>query len=405
MKIRESVDWERALARRARGDAATGLMDILALANAEGIISFSGGFPDPSTFPGPVLAEILGDLITAGDASALQYSPTQGLPGPLAFVRRRLARLEGLEPGDGELMLTSGAIEGLELVSKAFLDPGDLAIVEGPTYLGSIMAFRGFEADIVAVPMDADGFDVETLEDQIARRGRPKLLYTIPDYQNPAGISMTLERRTALVQSARRHGILIVEDVAYRELGFDDARLPSLWSLAPDTVVQLGTFSKTFFPGVRLGWASGPRGIISHLVLAKQNTDQCAGSMGQRLLEEYGQRGHLEEQNRRARHLYRRRCDLLMDALAETMPPEVAFTRPRGGFFTWLTLPQKVDTVALAPLAMQSGVAYVPGTPFYPDGRGRNEVRLAFSKVNDDLIAEGARRLSDLFKRALREQE
>ena len=235
-----------------------GLAAILALSGATDLISFSGGFPDPSTFPGPVLAEILAELLASGDASALQYSPTRGLPGPRAFVAGRLERMEGHRPADGELMITSGAIEALELLSKAFLDSGDLVLVEGPTYLGAIMAFQSFEADVEAVPMDGDGLMVDRLE-QVLRTGRrPKLLYTIPDYQNPAGVSLSLERRERLVEVARHHGLLVVEDVAYRELGFDDVRLPSLWSLAPDTVVQCGTYSKTFFPGVRLGWGAGP---------------------------------------------------------------------------------------------------------------------------------------------------
>jgi 2-aminoadipate transaminase len=277
--------------------------------------------------------------------------------------------------------------------------------VEGPTYLGAIMAFRSFQADVECLPIDHDGLDPDALERHLAAGRVPKLLYTIPDYQNPAGLTLSAERRRVLVELSRRYGFLLVEDVAYRELGFAGARLPSLWSLAPDTVVQIGTFSKTFFPGVRLGWGAGPAKVVAKLVLAKQNTDQCAGALGQRLLEEYGRRGLLEEQNARAVSLYRRRCSLLVDALEAHMPDGVAWTRPRGGFFCWLTLPDGVDAAKLSETAMAEGVAFVPGAPFFPDGRGRNNLRLAFSRIDDELIPRGVRRLAPLIRRAAKEAE
>src|SRR5207244_9637416 len=180
-------------------------------------------------------------------------------------------------PRDDELLITSGGIEALELLSKVFLDPGDIATVEGPTYLGAIMAFRGFQAQIDSIPMDDEGLEVDRLADLLAAGRRPKILYTIPDYQNPTGVSMSPERRRAVVDLARRYGFLVIEDVAYRELGFDDVRHPSIWSLGPDVTVQSGTFAKTFFPGVRLGWAAGPPAVIEQMTAAKQNTDQCAG--------------------------------------------------------------------------------------------------------------------------------
>jgi 2-aminoadipate transaminase len=397
--------WEDRFAARTREEVGGGLGSILALSTATDLISFSGGFPDPATFPGPVLAEILGNLIDAGDASAMQYAPTPGLPGPRAFIAARLERLEGRRPEEQELLVTSGAIEALELLSKTFLDPGDLVLVEGPTYLGAIMAFRGFQADVECLPIDHDGLDPDALERRLAAGRVPKLLYTIPDHQNPAGVTLSAERRRVLVELSRRHGFLVVEDVAYRELGFAGARLPSLWSLAPDTVVQIGTFSKTFFPGVRLGWGAGPAKVVAKLVLAKQNTDQCAGALGQRLLEEYGRRGLLEEQNARAVSLYGRRCSLLVDALEAHMPDGVAWTRPRGGFFCWLTLPDGVDAAKLSETAMAEGVAFVPGAPFFPDGRGRNNLRLAFSRIDDELIPQGVRRLAPLIRRAAKEAE
>lgn len=396
-----ALDWAGSFAQRTKGEVGGALAAILALANATDIISFSGGFPDPQTFPSEVLVELFGEIVRSGDSSALQYSPTKGLPGPRAFLMDRLQTRERNRPAEDELLITSGGIEALELVSKAFVDPGDVALVEGPTYLGAIMAFRSFEARIESVPMDGDGLQVERLADMLSKGLRPKVLYTIPDYQNPAGVSMAPERRRALVDLARRYGFLILEDVAYRELGFDDVRHPSLWSLGPDVAVQSGTFSKTFFPGVRLGWASGPAPVIEQMTAAKQNTDQCAGALGQRLLEEYGRRGLLEEQQLRARGLYSRRCRLTLEAMDRHMPGEATWTRPTGGFFTWVTLPPAVDTVDLARAAMEEKVAFVPGTPFFADGSGTNALRLAFSRIDDAVIDEGVRRLACVIRSAL----
>ena len=388
--------WEALFAARTRGGAGEGLLQILAMAGAKDVISFAGGFPDPLTFPGPALAEILRELAERGDASPFQYSPTGGLPGPRDYVADRLERVDGRRPDEGELMLTSGAVEAMELVGKAFLDRGDRVLVEAPTYLGAIMAFQGFEVAVEGVPLDEDGLAVDELERALAFGPVPKLLYTIPDYQNPAGVSLSAERREALVELARRHGILVLEDVAYRELSFLDERPPSLWSLAPETVVQAGTFSKTFFPGVRLGWAAGPAEVVAKLVWAKQNTDQCAGALGQRLLEEYGRRGHLDEGLVRARALYRARRDAIMAALERHVGDSASWTRPEGGFFTWLELPAGGDSVATAGRALEAGVAVVPGPPFFPTGGGERHLRLSFSRADEAEIDEGIRRLGAL---------
>jgi 2-aminoadipate transaminase len=393
--------WERALATRTHGGAGEGLASILSLSNASGIISFAGGFPDPSIFPGEVLADLLREMLISGDPSALQYAPVEGLPGPRAYVADRLEGSEGHRPGEDELLITSGAVEALELLGKAFLNPGDAVLVEAPTYLGAIMAFESFQAQVMPVPMGDQGLEVESARRIVEQGLRPKMLYTIPDYQNPTGATMSLDRRHALVEVARRHGFLIIEDVAYRELGFGAERLPSLWSLGPDTVVQVGTFSKTFFPGVRLGWAAGPPPVIAWMRWAKQNTDQCAGALGQRLLEAYGRRGLMEQQNIRARELYGRRCRALMAGLDAEMPDGVEWTRPTGGFFSWLTLPPGSDSLELGRRAVEMRVAFVPGLPFFPDGRGRRNIRLAFSRVLDEDIPEGAVRLGQLFREAL----
>lgn len=400
--VRELRARSDVFSRRSRIDLGGDIASILALANATDVISFGGGFPDPETFPGQEVADLLRDLIAANDSSTLQYSPTAGLASTRAYLRRRLLMVDGAEPGEDELMVTSGGIDGLGLLGRTFLDPGDPVVVESPTYLGAIMSFRSFEAHVAGVPMDRDGLRVDALEDLLASGLRPKLVYTIPDHQNPAGVSLSAERRPALVDLARRYGFVIVEDVAYRELGFGEVRLPSLWSMGPDAVVQIGTFSKTFFPGVRLGWAAGPHDVIAGLVSAKQLADQCAGALGQRLVEEYGRRGLLDAQIRRARMLYARRGERMLAALEAGMPPGVEWTRPGGGFFCWVTLPPALDATELAAEALAGGVAYVPGASFFPDGGGNNALRLAFCKTPDELIDQGVQRLGELFAGRLR---
>jgi 2-aminoadipate transaminase len=386
--------WHELFAARTRGEGGDGIAAILGLLANPDLISFAGGFPDPRTFPAGRTAAILAELAEAGDGSAFQYAPTQGLAGTRDALASRLEALQGLRPEDDELLVTSGGIEALELVAKSFLDAGDSVLVEGPTYVGAIMAFRSFQADVAAVPLDGDGLDVDDLASRLSGGLRPKLLYTIPDHQNPAGVTLSTERRGTLVELARRYGFLIVEDVAYRELGFDGSAPASLWSLAPDVVVQAGTTSKTFFPGVRLGWAVGPAEVVAELVSAKQNTDQCSGALGQRLFEEYARRGWLDEQLERSRVIYERRCNSLLAALERTMPSGASWTRPSGGFFSWLELPG--DAAEVARRAADQGVAVVPGALFYPDGRGTGNLRLSFSMVDEELIDVGIERLAAL---------
>ena len=397
----EQHDWSAGLAQRTRTLGGGEITAILALAGATDVITFSGGFPDPATFPAEILAQIAGRLIAGDAAVALQYTATEGLAGVRDYVAGRLESLEGARPGPGELMITSGGIDCMELLAKSYVDPGDVVVVEAPTYLGGIMAFRGYEADVRGVPVDDDGMRVDVLASLLAGGLRPKIVYTIPDYQNPTGLSMSADRRTELAGLARHYGFLICEDVAYRELGFGAPPPASLWSLAPDVVLQAGTGSKIFFPGVRLGWAAGPQQVIGRLVVAKQNSDQCSGALGQRMFEEYGRAGHLERQIAASRALYARRAGLITQALAAHMPDGTTWTTPRGGFYVWLTAPDGADTVALSAAARERNVAYVPGRPFYPGDAGATQIRLAYSRVADHLIDEGIRRIGEVLKTGL----
>jgi 2-aminoadipate transaminase len=390
--------WEALYAARTRGDVGEGIAAVLGLLGVPDVISFAGGFPDPQTFPRERVSALLGEFAATGEAAAFQYAPTRGLAGTLDAFADRIETLQGRRPAADELVITSGAMEALELIGKSFLDPGDLVAVEGPTYLGAIQAFRSFEATLEAVPLDEDGLQVDELERRLERGLRPKLVYTIPDHQNPAGVTLSAERRTLLVELARRHGFLIIEDVAYRELGFAGQAFPSLWTLAPDVVVQAGTTSKTLFPGVRLGWAIAPAEVAARLVSAKQTTDQCAGAFGQRMFEEFHRRGWIDEQLAWSRTLYERKCTRLLAALEHSLPDSAAWTTPLGGFFSWLTLPG-VDTTALAQRAVERSVGIVPGSLFFPDGRGADSVRLSFSLVDEAQIDEGIERLAALLPR------
>jgi 2-aminoadipate transaminase len=397
--------WAPAFARRTLSSGSGDITAILALAASTEVITFSGGFPAPETFPHSelpgMLARLLEDGATTLGSRSLQYGPTPGLDGFRSALADRLASTERRRPAEGELLVTSGGIDALALVGRAFLDAGDLVAVEEPTYLGAITAFRCYEADILEVPIDAAGLDVEQLERRLGAGARPKLVYVVPDHQNPTGQTLSAERRHALVALCRRYGVLIVEDVAYRDLGETADRLESLWEIGPDVTVQIGTFSKIFTPGFRLGWAVGPEPVIAQMVRAKQNADQCSGSLGQCLAESYLRSGALEAQLPRSRALYNERRHAMLDALGAHLPAGFTWTRPTGGFFVWVTGPAGLDTVALAPRAVEAGVAYVAGAPFYAGaGKGRHELRLAYSRATPAEIDEGVSRLGALLKAA-----
>lgn len=391
------ADFAHAFARRTRLRGGDELTAILA-GSPPGVLSMTGGFPNAATFPTDELGEIAARLVHEDAAVALQYTPCTGIESVREYLVDRVEQLQGRRPERAELIVTSGGMECIALMCQALVDPGDAVAVEAPSYLGALMAFAGAEADVVAIAMDDDGLRVDVLADRLAAGVRPKFVYTIPEFQNPTGRTLPLERRRELVELCRRHGVLILEDVAYRELSFDGRSLPSLWSLAPDVVLQAGTFSKTFFPGVRLGWAVGPPQVVAELAAAKQNTDQCAGGFGQRLVEEYGRGGGFERHLPAARALYASHWEALSAALTAHMPEEVSWTEPTGGFLTWLTLPPELDTPAMRPAALAAGVAYVPGPPFHAGDEGRNTLRLSFSHLGGAELETAVERLAGVVR-------
>jgi len=394
------ADFSHAFARRTRLRGGEELAAILA-GSPPGVLSMTGGFPNPATFPTDELDAIAARLLRDDAAVAMQYTPVAGLPGVRAYLLDRVEATQGRRPDAGELMVTSGGMECIALLCAALVDPGDAVVVEAPSYLGALMAFAGAEAEVVPVDMDDDGLVVEALAERLDAGLRPKFVYTIPEYQNPTGRTLPLARRHAFVELCRRHGVLVFEDVAYRELAWGGDPPPTLWSLAPDVVVQAGTFSKSFFPGVRLGWAVGPADVVAELVAAKGNTDQCAGGLGQRLLEEYGRAGGFERHLPAARELYASHWAALAGALAAQMPEGVTWTEPAGGFLTWMTLPDGLDSTALRADAIAAGVAYVPGAPFFVDGGGARTLRLSFSHLAGPDLAIAAERLGGVVRGAL----
>ena len=394
------MDWNELFALRARNRGGAELATILA-GPPPGVLGMTGGFPNIATFQTEVLGEIAARVIASDPGVALQYGPSEGLPAVRDYLCDRMEQLQGRRPARDELIVTSGGIECIDLVCRTLLDPGDGVVVEAPTYLGAIMGFAGYQASLTGIGMDEHGMLVGELEERFAGGYRPKLVYVIPEYQNPSGRTLSLERREALVELCRRYGVLILEDVAYRELSFDGRSLPSLWSLAPDIVLQAGTFSKIFSPGFRMGWAAGPSELVAALADAKQNTDQCAGALGQRMVLEYGRAGHFDTGVPRARALYASHWAALSASLEAHMPAGVVWSQPTGGMFTWVTLPAGLDVRELRPLATEAGVAYVPGRPFYVTDDGHNEMRLSFSHLDEGQLELAGRRLAGVITRAL----
>src|ERR671935_3078222 len=313
----EAGRWRALYARRLPGMQNDAVATLLGLAGRHDVISFAGGLPDPATFRADKLGEVARQVMLDAPGIALQYGPTPGLPQTREWFCAYLVRHEGVTTAPEAIMVTSGGVEALDLLNKILVDPGDVVLMESPSYLGAGMVTASYEGQVVGVPIDEDGLSVDalraTMEELGRRHKRPKFLYTIPDYQNPSGITMSAERRRALVALAAESGLLIVEDVAYRRLGFTPEQPPTLYSLHPGGVMLIETFSKTLFPAARLACVAGPAQIIDLMTLAKQTTDQCASPLSQAILMEFDRRGWLDEQVAHARTVYAERCRTMLN--------------------------------------------------------------------------------------------
>ncbi len=397
-----SRDLERyaaLFAQRTRVMKSSAMRDLMALTERPEVITLAGGLPDTSTFPADSYASLMGTVAAQSCARALQYGPTEGL----SAVKRCIAEVmaaEDMHAEQNEILVTTGGQQVIDLVCKTLLDPHDIVIAEAPTYPGAVPTFCSYEADVVQVAMDRDGMRIDVLQETLAkldRAGRkPKFIYTIPNFHNPGGVTMSEERRHELVEIAVEREILILEDNPYGLLRYEGDPLPTLFSLDRDFVIYASTFSKILSPGVRLGWTVAPAPVLQKMNLGKQASDLCSSSISQYFVSAYFESGPWEDYVRSLIEIYRRRRDVMLDALAEHFPREATWTRPQGGLFIWATLPDYIDTTDLLARALQEHVAFVPGRAAYVDGRGGSEMRLNFSGVNEDEIREGIRRIGEV---------
>jgi 2-aminoadipate transaminase len=392
--------WDHLFAQRVPALRSSAIRDLLKVSECRDVISFAGGLPAPELFPIAAVQEACSRLLARDGASALQYGSTEGY-GPLReFVAGELCR-NGIHVTGQNVLITAGSQQALDLLGKLFLDPGDHVAVEAPSYVGALQAFKMHGAEFLSATIDDDGIRCELLEE--ALQSSPKFVYILPNFQNPSGVTLSLARRMQLVTLVEEHGVPIIEDDPYHELCFEDEGLPSLMllhqqkrgALSPDSVIQLGTFSKTLSPGLRLGWVVAPTEIIAKLVLLKQGTDLHTSTFNQMLAYEIVREGFLEGHIQEIRRVYGERCNVMLEALAEFFPAGVAWTRPRGGLFLWITLPKGVESRAVLETALQNNVAFVPGDAFFPDPElGSRYMRLNFSNAAPERIREGIRRLS-----------
>ncbi|HJS93331.1 MAG TPA: PLP-dependent aminotransferase family protein, partial [Solirubrobacteraceae bacterium] len=383
-------------AERTKVMKSSAMRDLMALTERDDVISLAGGLPDTSSFPADSYASLMSTVAANSCARALQYGPTEGL-GLVKRCIRDVMRAEGMEADEDELLVTTGGQQVIDLVCKTLLDPGDVVVCEAPTYPGAVPTFSTYQAAVVQVTMDRNGMRTDELEATLERLEgsgqRPKFIYTVPNFHNPAGVTMSLERRHELVRIASERELLVLEDNPYGLLRFEGEPLPTLRSLDEEFIVYAGTFSKILSPGVRLGWACAPAPVLAKMNLGKQAADLCSSSISQYFVSAYFDSGPWENYVRSVNEIYRRRRDVMLDALAEHLPREATWTRPRGGLFVWARLPDYIDTTDLLARALEEHVAFVPGRAAFVDGRGGSAMRLNFSGVGEDDIYEGIRRI------------
>ncbi|MEX2550535.1 MAG: PLP-dependent aminotransferase family protein [Nitriliruptoraceae bacterium] len=386
-------------AARVTGMNASEIRALFAVASRPEVVSFAGGMPDISALDMEAVEEVVASVIREDGATALQYGGGQGRP-ELRELLTEVMHHEGVPGHADDMIITTGGQQALELVAKCFLDDGDVVLAEGPTYVGGIGAMTSHRAEVRHVPLDDDGMDIDRLEgalEELAREGRrPKYIYTIPNHQNPAGVSLSVDRRHRLASLAEQHDLLIVEDNPYGLLDFQGERYPSLRELVPDRVVYIGTMSKTFAPGVRTGWVAAPGPIRDKLVLLREAADLCPSNLTQMIVERWLSTQPWREQIKRFTGLYHEKAEVMLRALDLEMPEGVHWTTPRGAFYVWLTVPPGIDTSDLLAKAVGRRVAYVPGRGFYADGTGGNQARLCFSYPDVERIPDGVARLGEL---------
>lgn len=389
--------WFDAYADRAHNLRASEIRALFSVVSRPGVVSLAGGMPNLKDLPLESLAETAKSLILTSGAQALQYGSGQGWE-PLREQLVSVMTYDGIIGADpDDVVITTGSQQALDLMAELFINAGDVVLAESPSYVGALGCFRARQADVVHVDLDEDGLIPEALEETIRRlksAGRAiKFLYTIPNFQNPAGVTLTLERRQRIAEICMREHVLILEDNPYGLLGFHSDPLPAIHSFSPEGVVYLGSVSKMFAPGMRIGWALAPHAIRAKLILASEAAILSPGMFGQMFLSSYLNNYDWYGQVKVYRAMYAERCKAMLDALDEYMP-ECSWTKPVGGFYTWVTLPEGLNARSMLPRAVKAQVAYVSGTAFYYDGRGTDHMRLSFCYPEPDRIREGVRRLA-----------
>lgn len=401
MTPRDAARYDARFASRAANVVSSAMRDLMSLAERPSIISLAGGFPNTESFPQEIFDEVW-DAVGAQKAAALQYGPTEGL----LELRERAVEIMGHEGAVArveDVMITSGGQQAIDLSIRTFVNPGDIVLAEGPTYPGAVPSLTAYEANVLHIPMDDDGMRIDLLEetlDRLAREGRrAKLLYTIPNFHNPGGVTMSLERRERLIQLAHERELIVVEDNPYGQIRFEGDALPTLYQLddGEGWVIYCSSTSKILAPGARVGWVAAPAPVLRKLNLGKQGADLCASTLTQRFIIEYLRRHDWREHVARLTEIYRSRRDAMLMALDEEFPAEATWSRPRGGLFVWATLPSFIDTRHLLARAVEEReVAFVPGEAAFLDGTGKSSMRLNFSYMPEETIVEGVRRLGEV---------
>jgi len=365
---------------------ASEIRELLKLTSRPEVISFAGGLPAPELFPVEEMKKVSVEVLNQMGKEALQYSTTEGYDPLRKHIADRMAK-QGIKAEAEEILITSGSQQGLDFSGKIFLNPGDYVVVESPSYLGAINAFKAYQCNFLEIDTDDDGMIIEDLEKKLSETKNAKMIYVIPDFQNPTGRTWSLERRKGLLEVAKKFDLPIVEDNPYGELRFDGESVSSIKSLDDDDrVIFLGTFSKTFCPGLRVGWVCAPEKLLEKYILVKQGADLQCNSMAQREIAIFLDNYNLDEHVEKIKNVYRGRRDLMLDSFKKYFPEGVTYTYPEGGLFTWVIIPEHLDARELAAKALERNVAYVPGGSFFPNGGNANTFRVNYSNMSEEKI-------------------
>ncbi len=399
------MNWHTLYSSRIDSMGHSDVVSILKLAERPEVISFAGGLPDPATFLLEEIKEVFEEVLAQWGGTVLGYGPTAGIAPFREWLAEHMTQL-GRPSKVEECLVTTGGIAALDLICKVLLDPGDVVIVGEPAYVAALHVIRSYQGRFAGVPIDDKGMQPDALksvlEDLQSESLRPKFIYLVPSFQNPTGVTLSERRRKRIIEIAIEYNVPIIEDAAYHDLRFEGAAPPLLASLDAQNVIHINTFSKIFNPGVRLGWVTAHQELIGTLALAKQGQDQCTTTIGQYLAFAFASKGLIERQTSTAVEIYRRKRDAMLAALENHFPQSAHWTKPQGGFYTWVTLPKEIDTEALLPRAIEdASVAYVAGPAFYHNRSGKEHMRLCYSYVPESQTEEGVRRLGQLVSRLM----